>query len=497
MATATISKWNGANNIQYSLEVWQSSQSVSNNSSVVKWRLKVWAKYNIQSSNYIYAKVNGNVVYSRTPYLGGSGTLIDTSGSKTVHHNSDGSKSIPIYIYVNTKGYPGGTGEKSATLTLSTIPRATQISVPGSIYVGENKELPLNRKSSSYSHICWWRYHSSDLWTRVASSASTSWNLTVPTEEAGKSYPNSSSFKIDLSVRTMNGSTQIGSDSNYYEHNVYFKKETFRPNTPTLNCKIVNDNGYAGSQWIEGYGHLEFTTSATGKASATIKSYRLRELQSDNSWRTIGTNSSGKFNVYRPNRTDAQFKIDVVDSRGFDSPWSNTVKQTYTPYVPPNIETVSESRNGRNITITVKGQYQYTTDANCGKTEVRLYKGDSLLTRCNMAKASYSSGTYTAKLNTTQEIYQKQDYRIEVYEFGKCTATSNLTVLSEETILSWPRSGKGVTVGRVATEDGFNVYYPAKFHGATDIDEDNIRINGNPLISDDTIELFKSLGWRN
>lgn len=487
---------NSCNGRYYKLS-WTATQSVSGNYSTINWTVSAHglASGYWQTEHQLYAALGGKQVYSSTSAVNRYNGTIASSNASTavrVHHNSDGSATFPIALSVASYTYALNLRASDNSVPLDTIPRATKISIPGSIYVGEKKTLPLNRKSAEFTHECYWKYQGSS-WKKVASSATTSWGFTVSANEAGSKYPNQTSFKIDFLVRTKKGGTKIGDDQVYYGHPVYFREDTYRPSAPTLHYTKINTNGYGGDLWLEGYGYLKFWTDASGRAGSSIKSYRLRELDSGGTWRTIKTNSTGNFNVYTPYRSDAQFKIDVVDSRGFDSPWSNIVKRAYTNYKPPSVTTVNDYRDGRNITMNVGGWYQYTSDSDGTEFEIILKYGDSVLSRKTFKDVSYSNGRWNTKFNVTQETHEQKKYFLEIKNFGERTDYAYITVLADKMLMSWAKSGDGISLGRIATEDGFNVYMPTKF-----FKDDTTVLNTNADIGllEETESLFKSYGWK-
>ena len=125
MASISISGWSGSNGRTFTLTVTEQSYDPIANTSVVKWTLSAsgdgqW--YN----TYLYASVNGSAVFnayrewSAAEFPAADGSR---SGTTTISHNADGSKSIPFYI----EGYcfqgSWDTRSNSGSLALTTIDR--------------------------------------------------------------------------------------------------------------------------------------------------------------------------------------------------------------------------------------------------------------------------------------------------------------------------------------------------------------------------------------
>lgn len=119
--SVTTSKYSG-----YGLQLsWTATQSVANNTSTIKWTLKsvggTTTYYNV--SGPVTVTINGTTVYSTTSRfnLYGAGAW-SRSGSLTINHNSDGTKSFSVNIqaaiYSTSVNCTG-----SATFTLNKIAR--------------------------------------------------------------------------------------------------------------------------------------------------------------------------------------------------------------------------------------------------------------------------------------------------------------------------------------------------------------------------------------
>lgn len=108
----------------YQFDVWESSVDEKNNQSTVSWTLTAGgaSSPDICYDFYLYASINDTAVYSRS----GSWSVLDfpakdgsTSGSMTIKHNTDGSKSINFYMEGYRFVYSTQSG--SGTLVLTNI----------------------------------------------------------------------------------------------------------------------------------------------------------------------------------------------------------------------------------------------------------------------------------------------------------------------------------------------------------------------------------------
>jgi hypothetical protein len=116
------------------LDVWEASYSTANNTSVVNWALYIVNGNSRFNANFQYsvtidgsnrANYSGNV---NTTDVGYNQQHFLTSGSFTVSHNNDGTRSV--YCSASCSGgggYGPGNGSCGGTLVLTTIPRAATI----------------------------------------------------------------------------------------------------------------------------------------------------------------------------------------------------------------------------------------------------------------------------------------------------------------------------------------------------------------------------------
>lgn len=104
----------------------QTSKSSANNTSTIKWTLStIGGNANYYSTGATTVVINGTTVYSKSRVAWSDKTfpasIGSTSGTLTVTHTNDGSKSISVSL--TTAIYTSTTSTKSGTWTLDNIPR--------------------------------------------------------------------------------------------------------------------------------------------------------------------------------------------------------------------------------------------------------------------------------------------------------------------------------------------------------------------------------------
>ena len=193
---------------------------MTDNTSKISWDLKV----STGSSGHVVigelrVTIDGKEVYYRdhTNHTDGyNGTKL-ASGSTTLNHNTDGSKSMTIKVEAGIYNWAinkSGTG----TFTLDTIPRASTISVTDA-NIGSVAMIAVSRKSNSYSHSIAYKFgaQSGYITADGGESASevklteSSIGFKVPTSFYAQ-IPNAQDGVCTLTIRTYSGTTQIGED---------------------------------------------------------------------------------------------------------------------------------------------------------------------------------------------------------------------------------------------------------------------------------------------
>ena len=130
-----------------------SSQNIANNTSTIAWTLKGSGSASgwVMSGGF-KAVINGTTVYSSSAdnrIQLKNGTVV-ASGSLTIAHNSDGTKSFNLSCEAGVYTYAVSVSA-SGTHTLNTIPRASSVSAT-SVNMGSATTITISRASSSFTH---------------------------------------------------------------------------------------------------------------------------------------------------------------------------------------------------------------------------------------------------------------------------------------------------------------------------------------------------------
>lgn len=249
------------------LDVSESSYSIENNTSKVSWSLKVscgsnYAQWNPGPGDFSVV-INGSTVLSlNNPsfwFSGPNQTIGIGSGSLTVSHNDDGSKSISCsasYKAESTASYLPGSMSLSGSLALTTIPRASSVSSidnNGMVINGSNAlTVNIQRASASFTHTVDFNFNG---YTCTIQNQGTSCTYTIPLSWIGAFGNGGSGSKTGtITITTYNGSTQIGTKTSEFTLTCP-SASTISSSTSQIECNGTNTIDVSISRSLSAFTH--------------------------------------------------------------------------------------------------------------------------------------------------------------------------------------------------------------------------------------------------
>lgn len=447
---ANVDVW-VSNQITLRFGWWQDSQSIANNNSVVGWHLQLIASGGSISSSASKSwavTVNGTN-YSGTTTIGinNGSTKTLASGSTTIAHNADGTKSFSFSFSqqfdINYSGVGWiGTKSGSGNGTLTTIPRTSSVSSTNA-NIGENITITINRASSSFTHTLTYAFNNlSGTIATKTSSTKVSW--TLPTSFYAQ-IPNSKSSWGRVICDTYSGSTKIGSSECRFD--VYVKESSNKPGVSGT-VVDVNDTTKAltgdENKLIKYYSRVKFALTASPKNSATTSTRSVVY-----NGKTFTGGSGNSWTDYFSEVASGSFQFGVTDSRGYSN--SVTVNKTLINYVKITCAmTVSNPTASGECTLTIKGNYFNGSFGSTNNTLTVQYKKDS--GSWTNASATLSGNTYTATVKVTGLDYTKA-YTFQARATDKlATATTDAKKVKSQPIFDWGSDSFHFHVGVVSNE---------------------------------------------
>lgn len=233
---------------------------------------------------YYYVSINGGAEtkysVSYTLPKGSTKTIVDTT--LTITHKDDGSGTVKVRTWMDT-GISVGVVEKSQTLTLTTIARASQPSCITPLnntrdvgHFGDTIRIYMNRKSNGYTHNVYYSFG-----TLTAQKIKfdvtdfVDWNIPLDIISELTSDGKSGWGQIHVETYTNGGTKFIGSKACEFSAIVPDIKETKPKVTMTLSPVGSLPSAFAGL-YIQGLTKVKATLSASGEYGATVKSYLMK-----------------------------------------------------------------------------------------------------------------------------------------------------------------------------------------------------------------------------
>ena len=442
---------------------WTATQSIANNTSTISWTLTAAGGTGWVAERTVYVNIDGTSVYSKSNYVERYPGVV-ASGTKTLTHNSDGTRSFNISIGAAVY-YTSVTCTGVGSPTLDTIARASDLSVSNGT-LGVAQTITADRKSSSFTHTLTWKCGSYS-GTIATKSPATSWSFT-PELKLAEGAPNGTNVYCEFTLTTNNGNTAIGST----------KKSVWLtiPNSvvPTCSMSLSDAKGYKDTYggYIQGQSILHVVINGSGIFGSSISSYSA----SANGTRYI----SQTFDT-APLKTSGSntITVGVKDSRGRSASASSAINVI--PYSVPNIISFSVNRcnadgteNDRGIYAKVTYQYSVTNLSNKNTVTVSLNYKKTTDSQWTSVTITPIEPLYNVSGSNIIAADDAHSYDISLVVTDSFTSASQSTALSTGYCLYHVRaSGKGITWGGVAEDDGFNVKMPASFQNSVSFESTN------------------------
>ncbi|HEM4851053.1 TPA: hypothetical protein U1096_001250 [Streptococcus suis] len=310
---------NASGSLYLNVYIEPGAQNIAANTTVVNWRITVsrtgaYLTRNEQGDSTLSLDINGGRVHTSNPRWRTSGEeFLMASGSTTVGHNADGTKSFPFSATFNPNNGLHGVITVSGNIGLATIPRSSSVSV-GIGTIGNALTININRQSSSFKHTV--RYAWGNKQGTIASNVDTSTTWTIPLDFANN-IPNATSGTGTIFVDTYSGSTKTGTQQVAFTANVPASMK------PTFSDVTLTDTNGVARSLLPGNNFLQIISNiqvnfngASGAYGSTITGYRA-EIVNRNQ---VTTSNGGRLGIMNFNGS-ATIRASVVDSRGR---WSAT-----------------------------------------------------------------------------------------------------------------------------------------------------------------------------
>lgn len=305
---------NSSGSLFLNVYIDQGAQNIAANTTTVNWEMTVsrssyYHTYNNNGSSTLSLSLDGRNVHSSNPtWEVWDGEVTLAKGSSTIAHNADGSKTLPLSCTFNPNNGYHESITVTANISLTTIPRASSVSVNAGT-IGSPITISISRHSSSFKHTV--RYVWGNKSGTIASNVDTSTTWMIPLDFANE-IPNSTSGSGMIYVDTYAAGTKTGTQSTILTASI---PQNIKPTLS--NVTLTDANGVArgllnGNNFLQIVSDIQVGfNGASGVYGSTITGYRAEIVNKNH----VVTENGGRLGMMNFNGS-ATIRASVVDSRG-------------------------------------------------------------------------------------------------------------------------------------------------------------------------------------
>lgn len=446
---------------------WSATQSVANNTSTISWNIKV----STGSSGYVVvseirAKIAGEEVYYRSHdnhTNGYNGTQI-ASGTKTITHNTDGTKSVSMSIEAGIYNWAINKSG-SNTFTLDTIPRASSITSASNKTLGNACSIKWTPNASTFKYkvkfsLGSWNYTTPSFISPASTSEYTYDDYTLPLTVANQ-LPNATTGTMTAYLYTYDSSgTQIGSAAS--KTFTVTVPSSIKPSISSVSATLVNSNSVING-WgvaVAGYTKVNVSASASGSYSSTISSFTISGGYSTTQNGTSLAYTGGVIS----SSGSKTFTVVANDSRGRSSDSQSATAITFYAYSKPTVSSFTVARSSSNAKqVVVKANWTFSSvNRKNAATGILYYKKSS-----NTSWTKYGAITKNTSTTLTTEFEETSSYNFKVVVTDSLSnsAQEEGFVSTIEVTMDFRAGGKGLGIGKIAESDNLEIAFDTIFMG--------------------------------
>lgn len=481
-----ISKTTSSGYVRLVLEVNETSTDIASNTSTVSWQLwleraNAWV-YDLNNDSLAEVEINGQYVLSKYVSfdLRNRDWVTFGSGTMTIPHNEDGTKSIAIWARLTNVADQGNINWFSGTVNLANIPRSSGIKSVTETELGQQITITIDKKVDEFRHQVSWSVNGSDL-VDLGTGHDTSVKFTVPIDYADR-ITNSDTGLLDVCVSTFRGNDKIGND--VYKRGIPIKVPASI--VPTLEDVTITERTAKLAEFIPAGNFVKDKSvmrveaiNAAGSHGSTIVS---TELTVDN---LVVRAATGDFPANKAGNLEVTAK--VTDSRGRTAIKSKTIK-VWDYYAPKIIGFLANrTGNGTNKTIIA------TVAANVSPLVI-----DGINRNPYTLKIQYSAkkaNRWIDAVNLTNESTERINRQIDCGAFYELSKAYNVRLVIQDKLsdlvdsvllvrssrVLWAWGDNRAAVGGFPELDGhFESFLPVTLHSSLNV-EDGLMLRGKPI----------------
>lgn len=457
LQTKTITKLASRKHHTFHLHVIEESTSVTGNTSSITWRLVLEPKVTGYKWNYASTapvkytiKINGKSYTGNIMKYDGKSSVIVRSGTISVPHNTDGTKSISYSFSITSisQTYLPGSASGTGSMTLTRIPRKATVTSAPDFNDEENPTITYDASNitdevTSLMACISLTGAKDDIAYRDIPRDGSSYTFELTEEERDilrNASPNSNTLTVRFYVRTMVGDVRF----------LHYVAKTMTIANP--NPKLISSSQSYASSYRDLTG--EYRTAIRYITDITCTILEMEAVKGASIVGTeVGWVREDGIRVYHKDTTHTAYNVDVgrfmikiIDSRGNVTTEYKSGYDRLVEYVLPTCKITKTSVPNAlgEVTMTVAGDY---FNGNFGAVDNELvlqYRlkigegewGEYITVNADNIQLN-DNNTYTANVFVTGLDYKKKNV-LEFRATDKITsATSNTKTIKMETVFDW------------------------------------------------------------
>ena len=441
----------------------RTSSNIANNTSTIAWSVTGSGDSGYVTCGDIDVVINGTTVYNSAPsdrvdvWLGG----VVASGTTTISHNSDGSKSFSASVNAAIYNYAQNCSG-SGTWALDTIPRASNIDkvantsgkTISTLNTGNDVRVYFTPKSTAFKYRVTVSMNGNSVQNNasgvsVSSTSQQYYQVNIPHTWLS----NKESGALACKLETLNGTSVIGTDNWSISMVV---PASVVPTIGAVSSAPVNSNATINGWniYVANYSKARITCSASGNSGSTISRF---QISGDTTVTVNGTSLSYDINL--KSSGTKTFTVKAIDSRG-RSTGNKSITINVTSYSTPTIQSFNVVRCDSNGNINAEGTSAklsfvgyYSAIGNNTATVNFAYKLASASTFSSLTNSATGSGGSVNGniISSTFAIANDYDLKIILKDSLGNAVERTVRLASVTRTLNVAKYGNGVAVGKMST----------------------------------------------
>lgn len=450
------------------LNVTQSSQNIANNTSSISWNLQVrksfgsgfWGLDNTASTWAV--SIDGtNVSSSSGPYdFRGGAPLTKTiaSGTRTITHAGDGSKSIAVSGYWKDNANSLGNATASGTMALSTIPRASTLSAFSFAShlkngVANTINYTVSRKSSSFRHQIQLRDGSTTVlsWDNVSSDGASTQTLTAAEVNTLLTrMPTSTTKTFTLRIATRSGVNGGWIGSAVTRTATGTVHADVKPALSSMTFGISGSGpDKTANKYVQGYTKVTASVVRTAGYASSIKQTTMTVQRTDELDTQVISGTSGT--TAKPLSRSGSYRVvyKATDERG-RSTSSTSATFAVQVYSPPSITSFTLTRGATTpteVTVVANGTFSSVGGSNTATLNIQRRSGTTWSNVGTNNTSTNGSISRTA-VSTGNLITSSYEFKVRLTDLFGGVSEAIDTISTQQVVMDIYRN-QGVALGKM------------------------------------------------